>query len=172
MINAKATAADLKQSRAKMLEEVDFFKETLKTYAAYDTQLLEVDHGPIAAGMRSSGSNPRRSACRLVNISTNGQVSPPRRVPADRMLDKQLEPFETAAGRRIAAALALLGVPRVAKRIKDAEVAAHRGRAAACRFCRCFRQSLGLILEIRNTHATLAMLAGQIAGNQGERGPV
>jgi hypothetical protein len=78
-------------------------------------------------------------------------------------LDPQFEPFEIAAKRRIAAALALLMVPQIAERIESA--------AARCKEVErllpalaALQQSLDHILELRNTNATLTLLVKQLSG--------
>jgi hypothetical protein len=80
-------------------------------------------------------------------------------------LGRQLEAYESTVGRRIGAALALLEVPQVAKRLTDT----HARRVEAERLLPVLSLldlKCGQILELRNSNAALHMLAQQIEANR------
>ena len=158
-INAKAVAAELKQSRATLLEDRDAFKEKLKLYTTYDTQLREVG---IAQSLRAAGipTQAKTFSVPLTNKTETDSVGT-KAFYGQQSLAKQMETFEATVSRRIFTALTLLGVPQVAKRIDGAQARLTEGERLLPVLA-LLRRWLDKILQIRNHHMALELLVGQI----------
>jgi Zn-dependent protease with chaperone function len=162
-LDAKATAVELRDCRAKMLAEAAAMREALKSYDADDTRLMEVHMAdalaeaeikvqakefsvPLASGIE------RRD---VANAASSGQ---------DKVRAK-LDAYDALVGRRTNAALALLGVPQLAKRLSDAQ--ARRIEAERLLpILSILSSRIGQILELRNTNVALQILTGRLVPNQ------
>jgi predicted Zn finger-like uncharacterized protein len=162
-VKPRAAVAELKKSRTQMLEAAAAVKELLKTYAMHDSRLMEVEMAEslFASNLRV---HSKTFSVPLANASQSDKVSTAA-TAGQKAISKQLEPFETAASRRIVAALSLLRVPQVAKRMKDAEVRWVEAERLLP-VLSLLRQLLDPILVLRNNNAALGMLVAQLESNK------
>jgi hypothetical protein len=162
-VDAKASAAALREARKIMARDAAAARGAMKSYAAFDSQLLEVEQAQalLDANLRFK---PDAFSVSLATRVETGNAAAKARAGSER-LDKQLEPFDAAASRRIVAALSLLGVPQVAKRI-DQSVPSRAEVQRMLSVLWLLRGLLDELLAVRNANAALALLTRQIAGNQ------
>ena len=162
-IDAKACAAAVREGRSAMTRDAAAVRDAMKCFVAFDSQLLEVEQAQAVSGV-SLRLKPDAFGVSLATPVERREVAAAARV-GRQQLEKLFDPFETAASRRMAAALALLEVPQVAERV--APSAANRAEIQRLlSVAGLLRGLLDQILAIRNANAALGILARQIAGNQ------
>lgn len=114
-----AAAAVVKSARQRMLDAEPGYRHAREALDKVESDAIDAE---MAAALLRAGAAPRADQFRLP-LQTADQVGRVREQVAREQisLQRQLEPFETAARQRLAAALQLACVPKVAARIAAAK---------------------------------------------------
>jgi Zn-dependent protease with chaperone function len=162
-----ACLAALKETRQQFAAARPGFVEALKEYDAADTRTIEADQATallsakftIRQGTFSTAIPDRSAAARIRRDAEAHQ----------QQLALQMAGLEQAAGQRLAAAVQLLGAPKVAGRIEGAGQLREECGQLWHVLARLNRHHAAL-LELRNAHASLTILLGNIQGHEDNQG--
>jgi len=161
--NARETTDRMKQARQEMLARKAEYQAAYRAYDEADTHTVEADQA--GALLKASFKiEPSAFSQRLVN---QGAVASARgtALAHQQQLVGTMEPFERAAGVRLLAACQLLCVPQVAAKV-DGAAAWQQEVERLLPALRALCSGLPAMLELRNSHAALAVLLSNLEGNE------
>jgi Zn-dependent protease with chaperone function len=161
--DAKRCAERVKAKRSEMLDLKPKRDEAFAAFDEADTHGLEADQ---ASAMFQAGFKVGPDAFSL-QLTSPAAAARTRRLAGERreQVRADLDAFEEAATARLSGALELLHVPKVAARVPKAEEK-QRQCARILPALRSLNETAHLLLQLRNEHAALGILGGNLEGNE------